>query len=1009
MPKTAKISLALLYLLSGFTALVYEVVWSRYLETLLGSSTLSTSFIIASFLGGISLGSFFFGKILTSPQQATRTYAILEIGISLFALFIPSWMRMIPTLMMSLAYKTLLALLPVIISASFMGGTFPLLILTINNTSFQRQKWTSLFYGFNTLGAAAGTLSAGFFLIFFFGLGKTSYIMACINVIIGLTAMAISKAFANENEQPDSQRSDVAASRKNVSYRLGMICLFLVGFSSILYEVVWIRLLTMVLSNSTYAFTTILFTFLTGIALGSLFVSGWLKHMKNSAFWIYSLQLMLCLSIAGTVVVQNQIPLLFYRWFKETSHSFVNISLLQFSISSLLLMIPSCLIGASFSFLLKFSTESQQDHHIGRLYAGNALGNVFGALATSLAVLPFLGIQKTIIAGIGIHVCVCLLLTFLSKTAGWKKLIYTVSAVVVFAGSILLPEWDLKILTSGLAVYASNYSTLGVDEKTLIDTFKRTKILFSKDGRTTHVTVRKFGGVKSLLVNGKADGSDGHDIQTELLCAHFPLLLHPSPKDVFVIGLGTGITLRAVEKYNVESIDCVEIEKRVVEASRFFKKANHNSLEDPRLNLIVNDARFILSQTPKSYDCIISEPSNPWLAGIGSLYTLEMFHLIHDKLRPGGIVCQWIHYYNMSGQDLKMVIRTFQEVFPHATLWAQPHLSDLLLIARKDTPFIDSPIDANQFKIKKVYEDLKKLQVANLNVLNAHLWLNSEKLSAYAGEGLINTDDHPILEFSAPRFLYQNTMAANLREILSFRGNKEAKYDQAMTYFIQAMIHYYDQDSKEYLAKMLQAAKKSPGWKRLLSLLAESVYNEAKYLFNKNENETALDLLLKADPYLPGEARIHYTIAFLLEQKGDIPEAVRHYEKTLKINPQLAEAQNNLGAVYLAKGEHEKAYGFFKKALELKPFYLEAHSNLAHCLLGQNALEGAELEFKLCIQLNPNLSSAYNGLGVVNAMEKDYEEAVINFKKALEISPSNKEALKNLERVIKKKEASPEP
>lgn len=1005
LPKLAKISLAFLYLGSGFTALVYEVVWSRYLETILGSSTLSTSFIIASFLGGIALGSFFFGKISPSPAGAARIYGILEISIALLALCIPLWMKIIPSWIIPLWGKTLLALSPVIICAGLMGGTFPVLVLTIDNNSLEKQKWTSVFYGFNTLGAAAGTLSAGFFLIFSLGLLKTSCLMAVMNILIGLSALFLSKEFSIRQNNPEEPQLDT--SDKPCFYRIGAVCLFLAGFSTILYEVVWTRLLTMVLSSSTYAFTTILFTFLIGMAIGSLFVSLWLKYSKNTVFWICFFQLFLCMSIAGTVYFQNRIPLLFYQRFKEISHSFTNISLLQFFISSLLLLTPACLIGASFPLLLKYSTESlTRPSRIGRLYAFNAMGNVLGALAASLVILPFLGIQKSIIAGISIHVCICLLLAFTSRISSWKKITYFVLAAGIFAASVLLPKWDLKILTSGLAVYASNYSVLGLDEKTLIDTFKRTKILFSKDGRTTHVTVRKFGGVKSLLINGKADGSDGHDIQTELLCAHFPLLLHPSPKDVFVIGLGTGITLRAVEKYNVESIDCVEIEKRVVEASRFFKKANHDSLKDTRLNLVVNDARFYLSQTHKSYDCVISEPSNPWLAGIGSLYTLEMFQLIHSKLRPGGIVCQWIHYYNMSGQDLKTVIRTFQKVFPHATLWAQPHLSDLLLIARKDQPLPESAIETNQFRIKKVRKDLSELQVANLGVLNAHQWLNSDELHAYAGQGSVNTDNHPILEFSAPRFLYQNTMAANLREILSFRGKRTLRFDRAMTHFIQAMIHYYEQDSAAYFERMLQAAKKAGEWKRLLSVLAESVYNEAKYLFEKNENETALNLLLRAAPLLPKEARIHYTIAFLLEQKGDIPKAVHYYEKAIEINPLLAEAQNNLGAVYLAAGDHEKAYDFFKKALEIKPFYLEAHLNLAHCLLSQKALEGAELEFKLCIQLSPKLSSAYNGLGVVHAIRKDYDQAILNFKKSLELNPGNAEALKNLERVIKKKRTS---
>jgi tetratricopeptide (TPR) repeat protein len=380
-----------------------------------------------------------------------------------------------------------------------------------------------------------------------------------------------------------------------------------------------------------------------------------------------------------------------------------------------------------------------------------------------------------------------------------------------------------------------------------------------------------------------------------------------------------------------------------------------------------------------------------------------MFELMEKHLEPGGIVCQWIHYYNMSSSDLKTVIRTFQKTFPNASLWGQAHLSDLLLIGIKPEGS-SLKIISSKLKEPKIRSDLRSVQLSNSQALQALLWLDAQELKDYTGEGPLNTDTHPILEFSAPRYLYQDTMADNLRELLSFRKERQKPYEKAMTHFLKAMIYFYEKNATAYLAELTRAVQKSPQWGKLVSLYEENIYQEAEFYFKKGQEREAFDLLLKASPYLKKSARIQYTIGYLYQKEKNWELAKKSYQRAIRINPKFAQAHNNLGVVYLHLRKNKSAYKAFKNALEIEPGYLEAHLNLAYCLLEQKALEGAELEFKICLQLNPNLSSTYNGLGVVFGMQKKYPEAIEQFKKALEIEPGNAEAMKNLEKVMKKVE-----
>ncbi len=954
-------------------------------------------------MSGLTLGSYFWGQSQWSKKNSLLLYCFLEAGIGLLTLFL-LWFY--PFLLSSLRVSTLwryfLTIVLFSIPAFFMGGTFPILNDACKKFSSIQRNCPSILYGYNILGGTLGSLAGGFFFIYHLGLKHTLMLTSSINLAIaGILALIYKKTF---QESPSTKTLYEKDFPKKFQPNLGIFCLFIVGFISMMYEVLTTRLLAIVLGSSTYAFTLILATFLFGLALGNFALSKISQKTPTPLLWLIGLQVVLGIFILSSLFLQDQLPLLFYKLFPIFENSFWSIQGLQFLICTLILLGPTSLIGASFPFLIRIGQSNAIDKHnsLGTLYSINSLGNTLGALLTSLILLPLWGLEKTFKMNASLSIGLAALLTFYLPYKKSKRMMLMCGILTTTLLLFKIPHMNLKLLTSGLSLSSKNYHTLGLSPNRFIEEMKPVKILFSKDGWTSHVTVRKHKKVQSLLINGKVEGSNGQDLQTELLVAHLPLLIHPQTQSVFVIGLGTGITLRAIETHSVKTITCVEIEKRVLEASQLFKKSHHNALLDPRLKLMVEDARHVLSTSQEEYDCIISEPSNPWRAGIGSLYTIEMFQEIKKHLNEEGIVCQWVHYYNMSPNDLKTIVRTFQTVFPNSSLWGQAHLSDLFLIGFKNPDQIFKISDLSLANKPEIRKDLHSIGLSNVKILQALKFLDKEELTNYAGQGKLHTDNLPILEFSAPRSLYKDTLSLNLEEILNFRKIRLTSLEKAMTDYLQAMENFYNKNEEGYLQNLSIALKKAPKWKSLYQLYETAVYKKTQRLFEEKRETEALTFLEKAIVLTEKSARIQYTLGFLYQQKEDWQKAKVCYQKSIKINPQFSQAYNNLGVVYLHSEENDSAYQAFKKAIEFNPFYIEAHLNLGYCLLQQKALEGAELEFKHCIRLNGELASAYNGLGVVLAMQKKFNEATEQFQKALELEPQNIEAKRNLEKTAQK-------
>lgn len=764
------------FFLSGATALVYEVVWLRMLGLLFGHTVYAVTTVLAAFMAGLGLGSLLFGRRAPRLGDPIRTYGVMEVGIGLYAALTPWLLRAISTVYVDLhravdlSYDAfsfvqfLVVFSLLLVPTTLMGGTLPILSQVIVAQGDAMARPVGLLYALNTFGAVLGVALAGYSLLPGLGNRTTLWLAAAANVAVGLVAMLYSAkaraTAAGATGRPLSRAVLAGASRSGV---WPVVALGVSGAASMIYEVAWTRALSLVIGSSTYAFTAMLLVFLGGIAGGAA-LYAWLRGRRRATpAGFAGLQIGIGLTVAIALLVFERMPELFLLGVKwSDSPRFVQA--VQLAVSAAALLPSTVLIGATFPCAAGVAGggPTAAGRHVGRLYAANTLGAIAGTVLAGFVLVPTVGMHSAITIGAALNFLLgAALLVRVRPATAWPRAAAAATGLAG-VGVLFLPIWDLRTISSGPAVYAKRY--LAVDGASAAR-----EVLFYRDGPSATVTVERAAGFLSLLVNGKVDASTAPaDMPTQLMLGHLPLLLHPAPRTVLVIGLGSGITAGAVARHPVQHLDVVEIEPAVVEASRFFRAENGDVLSDPRVRVVVGDARSFLLTAPTRYDVITSEPSNPWIGGIASLFSLEFFQLARQHLQPGGIMLQWIHAYNLLPQDLRTVVETFRTVFPALSVW-QVGPGDFLLLGRAEP----APIDLNVIKARydtnpTVRQDLERMRMGGWAGILGYFVLGAGDAGRYASHADVNTDDRLSLEFSAPRALYLDTHAENARALRSF-------------------------------------------------------------------------------------------------------------------------------------------------------------------------------------------------------------------------------------------------
>lgn len=935
------------FLASGAVGLVYEVLWIRMLGLIFGHTVFAITTVLATFMGGLALGSYLFGRIADRSHRLLAFYGLLEIGIGLYCLLLP-WLLGLAArlylaasrsldpsyLVFSLIQFGLVALL-LLPPTCLMGATLPVLVRFFVREEAALGRQVGLLYSVNTLGAVLGTALAGYVLVPTLGIRTSLQLAVVSNLGLGVLVLVFDRhlrrlglASSPPADLPAAKPEPLASGWSGWAVLAGFA---VSGAASMVYEVTWSRALTLVIGSSTYAFTAMLIAFLCGIAGGSWAFAALVgrRALAPSAFGL--LQLGIGLSALALVPAFARMPGWFLGLFQFSQAPWF-IQAVQMVLSFTAMLLPTLLIGATFPCVVRVLAQGlgRVGSVTGRIYAVNTLGAILGAVFAGFLAVPLLGVQWTMRVGIWMNLGVAALVLLGAPPA--RRLLRGVLATAVALGAAataVLPFWDPAVMSSGVAIYGQRYLPL-LRLGDLARTAWRPDVLYYRDGISATVSVHRNGPDVYLRVNGKTDAGNASDMHTQLFSGHLPMLLHPAPKRVLIIGLGSGVTAGAVAQYPVERIDIIEIEGAVVEASRFFARENRNVLADPRVRLIVADGRNFLQSTATRYDAIISEPSNPWIRGLASLFTTEFFALAQSRLAPEGVMVQWIQGYGIAPDDLRMVAATFRTAFPHASLWSTRGGDNLLVGTPGRLQIPLARIAAQAAGSSGLRDDLRRVGLESAPGLLADFVLGEDELARYAAGTGVNTDDRLPLEFSAPKNLYEvQTAEVNDRILRSYR---RAPLPPLPAADLPAL------DSPEGRHALGKA------------LLSKGLAAEADAQFAR-----AVEL----DPrHIPSQLER----AALLLDRGQVLRAVRLLEEVLVQQRHHPQAHALLGKAYEQQGLPREALAAYRRAADLAPEDLDVRRHLARLRRQAGDLAGAAAELQAVRARRPYDLAAVFGL-----------------------------------------------
>lgn len=785
--------IAVLLFLSGYCALIYQIVWLRELRLIFGSSTPATAAVLAVFMGGLGLGSWLLSKRVDRVARPLSFYAKLEFGIAITAAistFLLAGAREVYIAMggsVSMGdvggtvSRLLLAALVLLPTTFMMGGTLPAAARASTARDDTSRRGVALLYGVNTLGAVTGAAVATFILLEVFGTRVTLWLGCLINVLVAIAARAYDRALQAEEERAtespvtepslatraDSSARDVRAEHERVR---SLIVPFVLGaaaatgFAFILMELVWYRMLAPLLGGSSYTFGLILAVALAGIGLGGLAYSfrGRSTHVLLSGFALTCALEALLLALPFALGDRVALLALFLR---DMGSVGLFGSLIAWTVVTCIVTFPAAIVaGYQFPLLIALLGQEKQavGRHVGLAYAFNTLGSIFGSLAGGFLLIPTLSALGS--WRLAVWVLVLLGIAAMALHSRGRRdfarvlppaLLSVAALAAIYAAVGPTAAWRHLPIGAGRVDAIVHDATRNSIKKRFNQ--RRRAISWEADGRESSVALHTLDGT-AFLVSGKSDGSAQKDAGTQVMGGMLGALLNKKKiRRAMVVGLGTGSTAGWLASLpNVERVDVVELEPAILEVARICSPVNRAVLENPKINIIIGDAREVLLTTPERYDLIFSEPSNPYRAGIASLFTQEFYEAVSSRLNEGGVFAQWLQAYEIDAQSVRIVYATTSSVFPSVESWrTQP--DDLLLLCRQQ----DQPIDLTMLH-QRIQEPGFKEALMNAwrvqtpaGVVGRFVARPSlaRAVAQEAGMDAINIDDRNLLEFSVSRSL----------------------------------------------------------------------------------------------------------------------------------------------------------------------------------------------------------------------------------------------------------------
>jgi spermidine synthase len=1069
----------LCFFASGMSGLVYQVVWVRELVLVFGATTFAVSTVLTAFMGGLALGSYYFGRQSARIDRPLRLYGLLEIGIGVYGLAIPFIFQGLPPVYhlfwrwFHLSFFALslirfvFAAAVLILPTALMGATLPVLASYYARDLARIGLRVGSLYSVNTLGAVLGAGLTGFLLIPAMGMSATTATAAAINLLLGLVSLRLDQADKKRRElieqpaappaQTSGSKATVTEKRSIVSEERRPILSVLLGFGisgfiALSYEVIWSRVLALIIGSSVYAFSIMLTTFLVGLGLGAAASSRLADRIRNPIRAFALIEVGVGISSIIGAFLFNDLPFYFVELYRLLGGASFGVLLVaRFLIASLVMIVPTLLLGALFPIVVRIVSGSSRNlttgRAVGEAYAANTIGAIAGSFASGFILVPWLGLLGSLKLSAAANFVVAAILFTAHQRAqsapsskkaalARRRVAASVGAVASLAlatGAVLVnPPWDPEVMSS--AVYRYAPSLAGKTKQEIYEYLSRGQgeTLFYKEGITATIAVQKQQGAKVLKANGKPEASTTGDMPTQILIGALPLLVRPQTQDVLLIGLGSGVTLGSIEQFPVKQVTCVELEPAIVEASQHFEDVNHHPLDDPRLRLISNDGRNFIYTTGERFDVIVSEPSNPWLTGVANLFTLEYFKRGAQRLKPGGLFSQWLQIYEMAPEDVRTLVATFRAAFQNVYLFRGAE-GDLMLLGSNDSQRIDLSVLQAHFRDSRVAADLNRIDTSRPSDILSRFYLGPDEVTTFTRGAQINTDNNALIEFNAPRRVgtAEETVERNRKQLVgvacspiqyldlgevsdqskasllveaALSAAKRSDHDRAEQFVVYS-LDFGDSATAHTMLGEFRLARGDDSsavesWQTALAIDPKDFYaliDLGKYYLTKQDLSNAVPYLDRAMLIQPESARAHHLRGLAYQASGDNGRAVDEYRRAL---PDAAYARSvktfylNFGAALMQLGMYREAREMLEQFTKLEPNDFEGHFQLgAACeILSEGSSDDLSAhravdELRLALSINSSHAMAHYYLSKAYRRLEMYEQAEFEFEQYERLSP----------------------
>lgn len=786
-------ALSAIFFVSGFCGLIYESIWSHYLKLLLGHAAYAQAVVLVVFVGGLALGAWLTGLIAHRIRQPILWYAVVEAAVAAMAFGFQGVFQAASAWATGSLFPAacadgglcspawLLAAALILPPSILLGATFPLMTTGVIRLGAQPGRGLSVLYFLNSAGAALGVLGSGFVLIPKLGLPGTILLAGICNALVGLAAFLVIRLGQRPGSEVPALPAQPQPTAPRSELRLLLAVAALTGLSSFIYEVVWIRMLTLVLGAATHSFELMLAPFILGLAIGAWWIRNRIDNRRDALRLLARIQVLMgVLAVATLPLYASLFDAMAWALhaLARTEASYVLFNVASGTMAAAVMLPATICAGMTLPLITAILLRNGfGERQVGQVYGVNTFGAILGVIAAVHVLMPLLGLKWALAVGAAVDVALGLGLWLAARRL----------APPPGSGAVVRPAWRTGLAPVGLAAAASASLVIAFTAGTpleakrlasgvfrygeIIELQAGQAILFHEDGKTATVTVRQqANGARSLITNGKVDGATDPQGKAVTPDDHTMVLLgalgpahHPAARTAAVIGMGTGTTSAVLLGVRtLERVDTIEIEPKMVDAAHLFRPRVDPVFTDPRSRVVIDDARAYFAKTGARYDLIVSEPSNPWVSGVSGLFSVEFYRHVAAHLAADGHFVQWLHTYEASPQMVASILRAFSSVFPEFRAYATA-ANDIVLVARADRR-LPQLQPAALAAMPSLQRHLSTLGIDDAGTLAAHEVGRADTVMVLANAYGVppNTDYFPYVDQQAGEDRFRRSTAVDL-------------------------------------------------------------------------------------------------------------------------------------------------------------------------------------------------------------------------------------------------------